>query len=373
MSVDRLKAVRSLLNHFATSTGLIGDRTPRRYLWTDAHAVCAYLSLHKHSPNAPNNNLHLAAKLIDQVHSILGKHHPQDPRKGWLSGLSEQDGAKNPTSGGLRIGKQYPERSIGERYDAKEEWDRDGQYYHYLTKWMHALHQMAIVCRDERYYRWAVELAIVAHRGFRVEFGGRLYWKMSCDLSRELVASSGLHDPLDGYVTALTLASSSMSSDGVGKGLEMVIDDLGRMCVGRRWDSDDSLGIGGLLFDAYRLSILVDDWKEDGLFKEVCAAAETGLIMFSKSSALRRPPELRLAFRELGLAIGIHAAEKIKVFPRVSEERVEVLRKHFWIAGAIEEFWLRNDHQHCRTWTEHQDINEVMLAVSLSPEGFIGR
>jgi hypothetical protein len=47
----------------------------------------------------------------------------------------------HPTRGGLRIGKQLPERRPGEPYDPQVEWDRDGQYFHYLTKWMHALDQ----------------------------------------------------------------------------------------------------------------------------------------------------------------------------------------------------------------------------------------
>jgi hypothetical protein len=34
------------------------------------------------------------------------------------------------------------ERSPLDRYDEQLEWDRDGQYYHYLTKWMHALSRM---------------------------------------------------------------------------------------------------------------------------------------------------------------------------------------------------------------------------------------
>ena len=34
----------------------------------------------------------LAVALIDQVHSVLGQHHPQDARrKGWISGLSPEE------------------------------------------------------------------------------------------------------------------------------------------------------------------------------------------------------------------------------------------------------------------------------------------
>ena len=74
-----------------------------------------------------------------KVHQVLGKHRPDESVQGWLSGLGEDEGHKHPTIGGLRIGKKLPERKPSEAYDDRLEWDRDGQYYHYVTKWMHAL------------------------------------------------------------------------------------------------------------------------------------------------------------------------------------------------------------------------------------------
>jgi len=46
------------------------------------------------------------------------------------------------------------------------EWDQDGQYYHYLTKWMHALNKVGIITEDPVYIKWAVEPAYAAHAGF---------------------------------------------------------------------------------------------------------------------------------------------------------------------------------------------------------------
>jgi hypothetical protein len=43
-------------------------------------------------------------------------------------------GAAHPTRGGLRIGKKLPERRPGEAFQERLEWERDGQYFHYLTK-----------------------------------------------------------------------------------------------------------------------------------------------------------------------------------------------------------------------------------------------
>ena len=40
--------------------------------------------------------------------------------------------------------------------------ERDGQYFHYLTKWMHALCRMAFVTNGRQYADWAGELARTA-------------------------------------------------------------------------------------------------------------------------------------------------------------------------------------------------------------------
>ena len=37
----------------------------------------------------------------------------------------------------------------------------------------------------------------------------------------------------------------------------------------------------------------------------------------------------------------------------------------------IEAFWLRSEHRRVDSWREHENINAVMLATSLQPEGFL--
>jgi len=140
-----------------------------------------------------------------RVHHTLGRHRPDDVREGWLPGASED----HPTRGGLRIGKPLPERAPGEPLGSRREWDRDGQYFHYLTKWMHALDLTTRHTGRPTFNLWARELAETAHAAFTYDPPGsgpkRMYWKMSTDLSRPLVPSMGQHDPLDGYVTAAQL------------------------------------------------------------------------------------------------------------------------------------------------------------------------
>jgi len=53
----------------------------------------------------------------------------------------------------------------------------DGQYYHYLTKWMHALAASAVVLNNETYWIQSLELAKGIHPKFVK--GSRIFWKVS--------------------------------------------------------------------------------------------------------------------------------------------------------------------------------------------------
>ncbi len=148
---------------FADRTGLsTGSHAPKRYLWTDAFSVCNFLGLFHQTGDEQYKQTAFA--LVDQVHAVLGRHRDIDSRNGWISGLDEKEGKLHPTAGGLRIGKKLNERKSGEPYDERLEWDQDGQYFHYLTKWMHALNQIARVSGNRLYNRWAMELAKTAQK-----------------------------------------------------------------------------------------------------------------------------------------------------------------------------------------------------------------
>jgi hypothetical protein len=297
-----------------------------------------------------------ALALIGRVPHVLGRHRADDPRRGWISGLSEADGEAHPTLGGLRIGKPTPERPVGEPPDDQLEWDRDGQYFHYLTKWMHALDQASRVTGDSKLASWARELADTAHRRFVNESRGsrRMYWKMSIDLMRPLVASMGHHDPLDGYVACLQLDATS----SCGPDLCEAKADFRAMIDPSALATGDPLGIGGLLIDASRLAQLD---RDRSLREAIVAASRVGLEQYIHQPDLRRPAEQRLAFRELGLAIGLAAADHdpaVGPFSRVRE--------------TINAFWSEPAHRRAHTYREHEDINDVMLATSLEPSGFLG-
>ncbi len=384
-AADRLARAREIMDVFARSTGLSSDEPPRRYLWTDAFAVCNYLGLHEATGEA--RELDLALALVDQVHHVLGRHRPDDERTGWISGLADEEGERHPTAGGLRIGKGAPERGADERYDPHREWDRDGQYYHYLTRWMHALDRVARVTGDATWHRWAVELARAAHAAFvyRADGQRRMRWKMSIDLSRPLVPTQGAHDPLDGWVTASVLAASGDAHEE--EALAPAIAELAELCRGVRWATSDPLGLGGLLVDTDLIAGLIaagarlitpgsigaPDWLASLLDQ-----AAAGLSAYVGSGALELPARSRLAFRDLGLAIGLSALARLRAVIDGSPGALGPLAPHLDALlryGGMEEkivtFWLDPSHRG-PTWTDHVDINRVMLATALAPSGYLG-
>jgi hypothetical protein len=272
------------------------------------------------------------------------------------------------------------ERQPEEPFNERLEWERDGQYYHYLTKWMHALHQVHRVTGQARYLRWAVELAQAAHTAFtyRPPGGGpkRMYWKMSIDLSYPLVPSMGQHDPLDGLLTYQQLAAA-------GAELQPEMADLAAICEGQRWATDDPLGLGGLLTDAYQVGQLIveADLQEVDRLETVLTAAVSGLRAFASQNSLQQSAAFRLAFRELGLSIGLRAGARLQrlveakpaPFAAVGQlpAHLVALEQYFPLANTIERFWLDRSHRESESWLAHQEINMVMLATSLAPEGYL--
>jgi hypothetical protein len=382
------QAAMDIMTEFARLTGLDPPaRSPRRYLWTDSFAVCNFLELWKRTGEEKYRNL--ALNLVDQVHRFLGRHREDDPRKGWISGLDEDEGRQHPTRGGLRIGKKLNERLPNEPFDEQLEWDRDGQYFHYLTKWMHALNRVTTLTGNLTYNRWAVQLAQAAHSRFVYTVGldgqKRMYWKMSTDLSRPLVPSMGHHDPLDGFITFSQLQATEKKDNNRPTWADLTVEiaDMADMCKGKDWATDDTLGLGSLLSDAYRIGQLIarGDAVQTRMLLVLLDASLAGLQSFVVRNTLGYPTDYRLAFRELGLSIGLHAAKKTKdLYERQKNiganmhkvaAKVEDLVRFVPVGGVIEDFWLDNAHQMSETWMEHRDINMVMLATSLTPDTYL--
>lgn len=131
-----------------SEAGLCCDGHHRRYLWTDAFAVLAYTSLaerlqekqeHTPSPQQDSSDKYRQAahKLVDVVHQCLGTPASITSSKN-MSKMRVDD--SSPTGYvGLRIGKteSRPVTDYGMRYD--------GQYWHYIDKWLLALARLGRV------------------------------------------------------------------------------------------------------------------------------------------------------------------------------------------------------------------------------------
>ena len=158
---------------------------------------------------------------------------------------------------------------------------------------------------------------------------------------------------------------------------------MARICEGKDWATDDPLGIGGLLFDSGRVAQLMIGGYPDpeGLLETLLESSLIGLNSFVKENSLKLPADYRLAFRELGLSIGLRAVERIR---KVSEQKslplqkkrslqslLKALGKYANLGETIEKFWLDPKSRESETWTTHHDINRVMLATSLAPDGFL--
>ena len=368
-ATDRLQRGRQLIDQFAERTGLTkeGGDPQRRYLWTDALAVQTCFGLARARDESAYRAL--ALRLIDRVHETLGRHHPQDDRTGWISGLPDEQAREHPTAAGLRIGKPAPERPADAPLDQRLEWDRDGQYFHYLTRWCQALLRAGDETGEEKYGRWAAELMLAGQQFIDRRDGHiQLYWKMSIDLSRPQVPSQGAHDPLEGLLCCL---SARRAAPVLAAELDPLIEDLTQLCAGRHWATSDALGIGGLLLNAGRAAELEQaniDLPASVASTRLWGDSLQSLRNFATQHHHDTPASHRLAFRECGLSLGVRALHTAPALPEARPQLAAFLP----LASDLEAYWLEPRHQRVPTWMDHLDINAVTLAASLAA-GEVGR
>jgi hypothetical protein len=165
--------------------------------------------------------------------------------------------------------------------------------------------------------------------------------------------------------------------------LKSEIAGLEAMCTGGEWATADPLGIGGLLTDAYSLAKLIGAGylRETNRLESLLRDVEVSLHAFASNNQLNLPAEYRLAFRELGLAIGLsatgrmhrHLDQHAENYPDKDRlhAMLERLSRFHTIDEIIVDFWLRPEHRTVDSWLQHADINNVMLATSLAPGGYL--
>jgi hypothetical protein len=50
---------------------------------------------------------------------------------------------------------------------------------------------------------------------------------------------------------------------------------------------------------------------------------------------------------------------------------MKALKQYETLKEVINSFWLQPENQEAESWIAHRDINMVMLATSLSPDGYL--
>lgn len=117
-----------------------------------------------------------------------------------------------------------------------------------------------------------------------------------------------------------------------------------------------------------------------GLLEALVVAALVSIGSYSMSGDLGLGPENRLAFRELGLSIGLRGLPKMRESMAGSKERTAAgrllgnlndLERFVPMGHVIEDFWTSAKNQKAATWMEHREINMVMLATTLEPDSFL--
>lgn len=359
----RLDFAKAMLEKFVRNTGINKgtDHSENRYLWTDALAVESFLSLNQLSIN--DKYLQKALILIDLVHYHLGKFHPLDLRSGWISGLPEKRALQHPTAAGLRIGKRLPESHDNKPIKPVDEWERDGQYFHYNMKWIEALLQTYRLTRELKFARWAAELLEASSRFLNFHRSEvSIYWKMNTDLTRPQLKTQGLLDPLDGLVTTLQIIEIFPDKRGE---LNYLLNEFRSLCKDCNWETEDPLTAAGLLQIALKATMLEDREKLkpvtcSQLFKQAFNNIDKINRQFETG-----PAQTRLAFRECGLSMSINRLSGCSE----NSEIIKIPRSHLLsfiqLAHEIEEFWVEEANQQADSWLEHENINLVSLAASL--------
>jgi hypothetical protein len=168
--------------------------------------------------------------------------------------------------------------------------------------------------------------------------------------------------------------------DANAPALDAQVRDYAALAPAHDWRSDDPLGVGGLLCDACRLAqlpgddVLPGDGARGALLARILDAALAGVVEYTRRQPLRQAPAHRLAFRELGLAIGLRGVSRMRARRNGGQAGASALARlstHEALADALLDTWREPAQQRLQSWHAHEDINAVMLATALLPSGYL--
>jgi hypothetical protein len=242
----------------------------RRYLWTDAFGVVLLATLHR-ALREPRF-LTEAEWVVGEVERVLGR-----PR-------------------GIRIGEAI---------------DRDGQYYHYLAKWIFALTRLGAI--RPAYRERALELVREIHEPF-IRRGVGVVWKMKEDLSGPYPGFGlGGLDAFDGYVVYRLLDERALA--GPIRDMREIID----LAYPEMHITQD-LALGMMLWLCHVFP--GEAWAR--LQRARCLATLDRMWIDPPGYFCREPqaPDVKFAFTNFGVSLGLRAVGEMK-------DRVERLHHFF--------------------------------------------
>lgn len=225
-----------------------------RYLWTDAYGVILLVSLYDALDE--QSYLDQAESVVAKVDQVLGR-----PR-------------------GIRIGEAL---------------DRDGQYFHYLTMWLHALEVLGRY--KPEYRRKGIDLVRQIHEPFLVR-GHGIIWKMQEDLSAPYPGFGyGALDAFGGYVAYSMLDRELLVSEIAD--LRTLIDaSAAHLAI------TQDLGLGMMLWMSHFFP------EEEWAIQQRKRSLEVLDRMWVASGYYCREPMLpqtKFAFTNFGVSIGLQA------------------------------------------------------------------
>ena len=148
--------------------------------------------------------------------------------------------------------------------------------------------------------------------------------------------------------------------------------------------TDDPLGIGGLLCDALRITNLADPGRAgvcqpagDRSWFSTCRPSFLYRIRIFQDpcpvpSRIPRAWPVNRACRDRNVAGPAGKNRHLYGNYDTLNQQVRAIHEYMPLREQIEGFWLEGKNREAGTWTEHREINMVMLATSLAPEGFLG-
>ncbi len=112
---------------------------------------------------------------------------------------------------------------------------------------------------------------------------------------------------------------------------------MAKICRGMSLVTDDPLGIGGLLSDALRVGQLMvksnDSFNLEILLQDLLTSALLGLKSYAQNNPQDFPAVYRLAFREMGVSIGIRGMEYLK---SLIESNEDSFKEHDFLYQRVE-------------------------------------